>query len=646
LKSMAETAPAPAVKSVAHRERRNKLRKSAEDLCLVTVEMEPAGFGLMLDASEGGLGVQVMNRIEPGTNVQIAFKVPELAACIEGSGVITWSDGDGRVGIRFQRLKDESNNELRQWIDSLPESTVYEPVAAVPRRTDPVLREQVRAIQAQIAASHLDVSLVLQFLVERVVGLTHSNGGAIALGQGDDMVCRASTGLAPDVGVRIGTSSALTSECLRTANIVRCDDTETDVRVNREICRELNLRSSLIFPILFEGKVSGVLEVFSPVAKAFNEQHLALLQQLADFASQIVYGPITVGADVIELTAKSQAKPEHTALSALLSATTKAPEGGPSAKATSSLPAFAQPAPPPKLAQPVAATQEFIEADKATLHLAAPAHPIRVKEPAAEPPERAVEQVTEVGPIANSETSLDTDEEASASHWHTILCIVAATFLLVIVGLGWWYKLSSTKVVQQPTTTLTPTVQVPVATTPAPVATSTTPPQSSQSKPAKPPIVSSDTVRGPHSAIIEVDQSMPLVIAPGSEPLRKIEAPAEAPSINVSSSPTLGGINFPGATARPTLQPQSVIAGGKILREVEPKYPLFAQQHLIQGDVVLSARVMKDGSLDHIKRISGNPVLEPAAVAAVRQWKYEPYKLDGQAQEVDISVIVKFRLKQ
>src|SRR3954465_900067 len=251
---MAETAPAQLNKSAGHRERRRKSRKSAGDLCLVTVEMEPAGFGLMLDVSEGGLGVQVMNQVEPGTNVQIAFKVPELAARIEGSGVVSWYDGDGRVGIRFQQIEENCAKELKRWIDSLPESSISEPVPAPPKRTEPDLREQVRAIQAQIATSELDVDLVLQFLVERVVELTHSNGGAIALGEGDNMLCRASTGLAPDVGVKIGSGSALTSECLRTGKIVRCDDTETDVRVDREICRELNLRSSLILPVLFAGK--------------------------------------------------------------------------------------------------------------------------------------------------------------------------------------------------------------------------------------------------------------------------------------------------------------------------------------------------------------------------------------------------------
>src|SRR5215475_10728557 len=123
---MAEPAPNSVVKGADRSERRKKPRKSATNLSLVTVEMEPNGFGLMLDVSEGGAGVQVMSRIEPGTNVQIAFRLPEVDTPIEGSGVITWCDGHGRVGVEFQQLKDLAGQQLKQWVNSLPESLVQE----------------------------------------------------------------------------------------------------------------------------------------------------------------------------------------------------------------------------------------------------------------------------------------------------------------------------------------------------------------------------------------------------------------------------------------------------------------------------------------------------------------------------------------
>ena len=661
---MAETAPAQALKSIGHRERRRKSRKSAEDLCLVTVEMEPAGFGLMLDVSEGGLGVQVMNRIEPDTTVQVAFKIPELSSRIEGSGTITWSDGDGRIGIRFQELKGEGGSVLKQWIDSLPESRVHEPLAVLPRHTQPALMEQVRAIQSQIAASSLNLDLVLQFLVERVVEMTHSNGGAIALGQNDEMFCRASTGLAPDVGARIGSGSALTSECLSTAKIVRCDDTEIDARVDREICRELNLRSSLILPILFEGRVRGVLEVFSPVANAFNDQHLALLQQLAEFTSQIVYGSKPPGIGETESPAKAQPKSEHTALSALLTATTKISEAAPQNSAPSKTASVAPVAPSPavrKQAPPAIPVTVTPARQQTSSSSAAAAQPARIsgrikKATINEVPALAVPPSKRMGAAAVAQSLLDKDEETSSSPARIAVYAGIATFLLIVAALGWWYMSRSTKPVQQAAAATTSTSAVQPATPPAPGPAPSADPaatnaaataQPAQPKPSKPPMVAPDTVRSPRAAIVEADPSAPLIIAGGNKPLPKRDTPvAEVPSVNIASDTSLAGINLPGATARPELRSQGAITGGQLIRRVEPIYPAFAKQQRIQGDIVLSARVNKDGTVDHIKRTSGSPVLEPAAVTALRQWKYDPYKLNGQAQEVDISVTIQFRLKQ
>ena len=671
---MADIAPAQLSRSVGHRERRRKLRKSAEDLCLVTVEMGAAGFGLMLDVSEGGVGVQIMNHVEPGTDVQIAFMVPELATRIEGTGVVTWCDGDGRVGIRFQQLNDNSSKQLRQWVDSLPEATTPEPIQLPPAVNAAAVSEQVRAIKSQIAASKLDVGLVLQFLVERVVELTHSNGGAIALGDGAQMVCRASSGLAPEVGVSIGTSSALTSECVRTGKIVRCDDTETDSRIDSEICRELNLRSSLILPILFEQKVKGVIEVFSPVPKAFSDKHLTLLQQLAEFTAQIVYGPMPAGAPEIESSAKAKAKPEQTALSALLTATTKAAEV-PAPKPVEL--ATAKPAPqlvplPPKPVEkpPTPASSVSPSGAAATPARAPEPAPVRqtvsakeavaktepAKEPVAKPAKAAAgikeaiaakELVPEVHFAAEVLTESSQDQVEAAGSYRN-LYIAGAMVLLVLIALGWFY-LTRRQPATQPTAAAVPATQQPAQTLPAtPTPTPSITQPTTAAKPNQPPIVAADTIRSQNAAIVKADQSTPLVIASANTPMPRNSAPAaEAPAISVASNPNLGSIALPGATARPQLQQaQGVVTGGNLLRRVEPAYPLFARQQRLQGDIVVTARITKDGTLDRIKRIKGNPVFEPAAYEALSQWRYEPYKLNGQALDVETTITLQFRFKQ
>jgi TonB family protein len=147
---------------------------------------------------------------------------------------------------------------------------------------------------------------------------------------------------------------------------------------------------------------------------------------------------------------------------------------------------------------------------------------------------------------------------------------------------------------------------------------------------------------------VKADQSTPLVIASANHSRSRNEAPlAEAPAISVASNPSLGSISLPGATARPELEKaQGIVSGGNLLKRVEPVYPLFAKQQRIQGDIVVSARITKDGTLDRLKRVKGNPVFEPAAYAALKQWRYEPYKLNGQAQDVDTTITLQFRFKQ
>jgi protein TonB len=81
-----------------------------------------------------------------------------------------------------------------------------------------------------------------------------------------------------------------------------------------------------------------------------------------------------------------------------------------------------------------------------------------------------------------------------------------------------------------------------------------------------------------------------------------------------------------------------------LLRRVEPEYPTMAKKMRIAGDVVLSARVTKDGWVANVKKVSGSSLLAEEAMRVVRQWRYEPYKLNGELQDVDITITMHFRL--
>jgi periplasmic protein TonB len=86
------------------------------------------------------------------------------------------------------------------------------------------------------------------------------------------------------------------------------------------------------------------------------------------------------------------------------------------------------------------------------------------------------------------------------------------------------------------------------------------------------------------------------------------------------------------------------VSQGLLIRKVNPTYPPLARQARIQGTVILRAVISKDGSIENLQLVSGHPMLAPAAIEAVRQWRYKPYLLNGEPVEVDTEVQVNFTL--
>ncbi|HYL84504.1 MAG TPA: energy transducer TonB [Candidatus Angelobacter sp.] len=89
--------------------------------------------------------------------------------------------------------------------------------------------------------------------------------------------------------------------------------------------------------------------------------------------------------------------------------------------------------------------------------------------------------------------------------------------------------------------------------------------------------------------------------------------------------------------------------GGKIkpprpISTPPPVYPIIARQARIQGVVLIDAVIDSDGTISEMKVLSGQPVLIPAALDAVRQWRYEPTYLNSQPIAVELIVTVSFVL--
>jgi hypothetical protein len=157
-----------------------------------------------------------------------------------------------------------------------------------------------------------DIEAVLSLVASRCQSLLRASGAAIALAGKDagggttipgttipgttiggttiggtmigaTMICRASAGpSAPPVGASLQVGSGFSGECVRAGSLLRCDDTETDDRVDRRSCRALGIRSMLAAPVRSDAKVIGLIEVFSAQPKSFGENDSAVLQRFAE----------------------------------------------------------------------------------------------------------------------------------------------------------------------------------------------------------------------------------------------------------------------------------------------------------------------------------------------------------------------------
>jgi protein TonB len=79
--------------------------------------------------------------------------------------------------------------------------------------------------------------------------------------------------------------------------------------------------------------------------------------------------------------------------------------------------------------------------------------------------------------------------------------------------------------------------------------------------------------------------------------------------------------------------------------DVAPRYPPLAQAAHVEGVVILEAVIDADGSVTSVKVLRSIPLLDDAAVRAVRAWRFTPARLNGQAVPVVMTVTVNFALQ-
>jgi periplasmic protein TonB len=129
--------------------------------------------------------------------------------------------------------------------------------------------------------------------------------------------------------------------------------------------------------------------------------------------------------------------------------------------------------------------------------------------------------------------------------------------------------------------------------------------------------------RGMKSGSLATGEEIPQLAASNADPADLGKALATAPTLPQLGVPISQGIT-----------------GGVLMHKVQPVYPPEARRMHVQGSVVIDATVTPQGQVDELKLVSGDPLLAPAAMDAVRRWRYTPYSLNGQpiAKETRITI--------
>jgi GAF domain/Sel1 repeat/PilZ domain len=289
----------------------------------------------ILDISERGMCIQTATPLARNLTLPVVLDLAETKAYLMTMGTVVWSDLSGRAGISFSVLLGESRQQLKEWLfANAIAACVNHEEASLPRIEDGSLESSERfspavatsiddfeppvrpdytsilialaAVKREVESTGQDLEKALHLIANRARTFTRAGGAAIALVEDPEsrqIICRGRAGSdAPPLGTALDLDSNFSGACIRTGTLQRCEDAETDLRVDRESCRLLGIRSMIAVPVCNGDAVLGLLEIFSPQPAAFIANDDMVLQRLAEMIAgatrNATYVPLATVAPV------------------------------------------------------------------------------------------------------------------------------------------------------------------------------------------------------------------------------------------------------------------------------------------------------------------------------------------------------------
>jgi TonB family protein len=487
----------------------------------------------------------------------------------------------------------------------------------------------------------LALDLVLNEIVVRAAEATRASAAAVALARGDEMVCRAATGhFAPDLGVPLNTHDGLSGACLQTRQPQLSVDTEFDPRIDPVISRRLGIRSILIVPILDmkNARFAGILEVFSSSPAAFSNSDQKLLEGFAEECARIRQA-------AIELSQRQPAAlvPPNVVLPKIVAPELMSPE-------------FIL----PKIVPP-----DPIMSDSVLPGFAV-ANPKPARRPSSEDWTLVLGSLTILATIAISFLvgSRIGWLPHTASHAQTSHPIPAETSMpraqakscVGIASPGCPAEQSSTATAAprraMPSSPEKTSAKKSSLTSPTPTATPAgdelvvyekgkviyrmragpTKPDQAKRDQAKSGATKPASIKQDSNAIIEASSTTEIA---STKTVPSKTTPAKIAPAKIAPAKTASSQSVWVAPAQ---------AEARLLSHTEPQYPPAALAAHRSGYVVLEVQVAKDGSVSNVRTLSGDPLLAAAATAAVRTWRYHPYRQHDHPAQFQTDVTLSFSL--
>jgi hypothetical protein len=193
------------------------------------------------------------------------------------------------VGTKQKRVSEPTNHSA---------TTPVATAAAAPTPVAPASLA-IAAAATAVEDPRKTTDEVLSEFAQLCVALP-ATGALIAVRDLTGLRCNVSFGNAPAVGSRLPTNSALRRECLDTGEIAQCEDAEIDPRIPTRAARFLGFRTAAAVPILAQGSVVGLIEVFCFEPSAISPDAIADLQRIAkSFAALLIFDAAHGGEPVV-----------------------------------------------------------------------------------------------------------------------------------------------------------------------------------------------------------------------------------------------------------------------------------------------------------------------------------------------------------